>query len=153
MKSLETLLREHPLFHDLSEEMVATLAGCASNVRYAAGQTIFREGEDADRFYVIREGVVALEIFNLERGSIRVQTLEAGQVIGWSWLVPPYKWRFDARCETDVRAFALDAACLRGKCETEPRLGYELLKRLAMLMDRRLQMARRQLLESQSHPL
>ncbi len=150
MKTLETLLCEHPLFQDLEPDMLTTIAGCASNVRFESGKTIFREGEEGNRFYVIREGTVVLEVFHLERGSIPLQRLEAGQVLGWSWLVPPYRWRFDARCETEVRAFALDGACLRGKCTQEPRLGYELLKRFAMLMDQRLQATRKQLVEAQS---
>ncbi len=150
MKSLEGVLGEHPLFQDLPPEVLATVADCASNVRFDAGHVIFREGEDANRFYVLREGAVALEVFNLDRGSIPLQQLEAGQVLGWSWLVPPYKWRFDARCTTQVRAFALDGACLRGKCAQEPRLGYELLKRFAMLLDQRLQATRRQLVEAQT---
>jgi len=153
MKSLETLLGEHPLFSDLEPEMLAEIAGCASNVRFPKGHVIFREGEEANRFYVIREGKVVLEAFHLERGSIPLQTLEEGQVLGWSWLVPPYRWRFDARCETDVRAFALDGACLRGKCAEHPRLGFELLKRFAMLMDQRLQATRRQLIETYSRSL
>lgn len=153
MRTLESLLGEHPLFSDLDPEMLATIAGCASNVRFDAGQVIFREGEEANRFYVIREGTVVLEAFHLERGSIPLQTLEAGQVLGWSWLVAPYRWRFDARCETDVRAFALDGACLRGKCTQEPRLGYELLKRFAMLLEQRLQATRRQLIETQARSI
>lgn len=150
MKTLEMLLAEHPLFSDLEPDMLAELAGCASNVHFDKGHVIFREGEEANRFYVIREGKVVIEVFHLERGSIPLQVLEAGQVLGWSWLVPPYKWRFDARAETEVRAFALDGACLRGKCAQHPRLGYELLKRFAMLMDRRLQATRRQLVETYS---
>lgn len=153
METLEGVLGQHPLFQDLEPEVLSTIAGCASNVRFDSGQVIFREGEDANRFYVVREGTVVLEVFNLELGSIPLQTLEAGQVLGWSWLVPPYKWRFDARCVTDVRAFALDGACLRGKCSQEPRLGYELLKRFAMLLEHRLQATRRQLVEAQTHPI
>jgi CRP-like cAMP-binding protein len=149
METLEGLLAENPLFSDLDAETLSTITGCASNVRFDAGQIIFREGEDAKRFYVLREGTVALEVFHLERGGIPLQHLDAGDVLGWSWLVPPYKWRFDARCVTRVRAFALDGACLRGKCAAEPRLGYELLKRFAMLLDTRLQATRQQLLEGQ----
>lgn len=153
MKTLETLLSEHPLFRDLDPDLLKEVAGCASNAHFQAGRTIFREGEEADRFYVIREGRVVLEAFHLERGNIPLQTLEAGQVLGWSWLVPPYRWRFDARAETDVRAFALDGKCLRGKCAEQPRLGYELLKRFAMLMDQRLQATRRQLVETYGRAL
>ncbi|NUQ71201.1 MAG: cyclic nucleotide-binding domain-containing protein [Chthonomonadales bacterium] len=153
MNTMERTLSEHPFFQDLDDEALKTVAGCASNVRMDPGKILFREGEEADRFYLIREGSVVLEVFNLELGSLPLQTLEAGQVVGWSWLVPPYRWRFDARCVTDVRAFALDGLCLRAKCEADPHLGYELLKRFAMLIDQRLQATRRQLVEAQSRAI
>lgn len=153
MNTMERTLSDHPFFQDLDDESLKTVAGCASNVRMDPGKILFREGEEADRFYLIREGSVVLEVFNLELGSLPLQTLEAGQVVGWSWLVPPYRWRFDARCVTEVRAFALDGLCLRAKCEADPHLGYELLKRFAMLIDQRLQATRRQLVEAQSRAI
>jgi len=150
METLEGLLAENPLFNDLDADTLQTITGCASNVRFDAGQIIFKEGEDAKRFYVLREGTVAIEVFHLESGGIQLQQLEAGDVLGWSWLVPPYKWRFDARCLTRVRAFALDGACLRGKCAQEPRLGYELLQRFARVLESRLQATRQQLVDAQT---
>ncbi len=153
METLESLLTENPMFQDLDEETLQTILGCVSNVRFDAGQFIFKEGEDAKRFYVIREGTVAIEVFHLERGAIPLQHLEAGEIVGWSWLVAPYKWRFDARAVTRVRAFALDGACLRGKCAENPRLGYELLKRFARVLESRLQATRRQLVEAHARTI
>jgi len=122
------------------------LVGCASNVRFDAGQFILREGEEANRFYLLRQGKVALEIYTPERGSITIQTLGAGEILGWSWLVPPYYWRMDARAIELTRAIALDGKCLRGKCESDHDLGYELLKRFSQVMVEHLTSTRLQLL-------
>ena len=146
METLEPLLAEHPFFRDLTPGDIKLFTGCAKNVRFEAGQMIFREGEDADQFYLIREGKVALEVFT-SRGSAPIQTISAGDVLGWSWLIPPYKWRFDARAIEITRAFALDGKCLRGKCDEDPRLGYELLKRIAAVIAERLHATRLQMLD------
>jgi hypothetical protein len=82
---------------------------------------------------------VALEIFAPQREPIVVQTLEAGDVLGWSWLVPPYEWRFHARALETTLAIALDGKCLRTKCEQNHDLGYELMKRVAAVMQKRLE--------------
>jgi CRP-like cAMP-binding protein len=147
METLEPLLVEHSFFRDLPPDYIRLLAGCAKNARFEAGQAIFREGEDADQFYLIRKGRVALEVFTPERGSAPILTLGAGDALGWSWLIPPYKWRFDARAIETTLAFALDGKCLRGKCEEDPRLGYELLKRIAEVIVERLHATRLQMLD------
>jgi CRP-like cAMP-binding protein len=147
MQTLEPILSEHPFFKDMSPEYVQTLVGCASNVRFAAGEMIIREGEQADRFYLIRSGKVSIEIFVTGRGPVTVQTISEGEIVGWSWLVAPYVWRFDARAIELTRAIALDGKCLRGKCDEDPQLGYELLKRFAYVMTERLQATRLQLLD------
>ena len=150
-QSLKRLLQEHPFFRDLEEKYLTLLTECASNVRFNAGTYIFREGEDADKFYLIRFGRVAIEIYSPERGSIILQTLKEGDVLGWSWLFPPYKWHFDARAVELTRAVALDAACLRKKCEEDKLLGYELLKKFSQVIIQRLQSARLQLLDVYGH--
>jgi CRP-like cAMP-binding protein len=147
MQTLEPILAEQPLFRGLTAEDLQLLAGCASNVRFEADQMISREGEPANQFFLIREGKVALEAFIPERGSVIIQTVGAGEVLGWSWLIPPYRWRFDARAVERTRAIALNGQCLRAKCEENPRLGYELLKRVAGVFVERLLSARLQLLD------
>mgnify|MGYP001615923844 CR=1 FL=1 len=146
METLEPILREHPFFAGLTHEHLTLIVGCASNVRFDAGKFIFREGEEANQFYLIRHGKVAVEVYAAERGSITIQTLGEGEVLGWSWLLPPYQWQFDARAVELTRAIALDATCLRKKCEEDHHLGYELLKRFAHLIEDRLQAMRLQLL-------
>jgi CRP-like cAMP-binding protein len=146
METLEPLLAEHPFFRDLTPGDIQLVTGCAKNARFEAGQMIFREGEDADQFYLIRQGKVSLEVFT-PRGPAPIQTISAGDTLGWSWLIPPYKWRFDARAIEMTLAFALDGKCLRGKCDDDPRLGYELLKRIAAIIADRLHATRLQMLD------
>jgi CRP/FNR family transcriptional regulator, cyclic AMP receptor protein len=147
METLEPLLAEHPFFKGLDPRFLELLVGCASNVRFDAGQYIFREGEDANQFYIVRRGHVALEIFAPGRGPLAVQTVGEGDIVGWSWLIPPYHWHSSARAVELTRAFALDAACLRKKCEEDHDLGYELFKRFTPVIVDRLQATRLQLLD------
>jgi CRP/FNR family cyclic AMP-dependent transcriptional regulator len=146
METLERILTEHAFFAGMEKRHLELLVGCASNVRFDAGQFIFREGEEATQFYLIRHGKVALDIFASERGSITIQTLGEGEVLGWSWLLPPYQWQFDARAVELTRALALDGTCLRKKSEEDHDLGYELLKRFAHVIEDRLQATRLQVL-------
>jgi CRP-like cAMP-binding protein len=134
MQTLEPYLTEHPFLKDLEPRLLKILVGCASNVRFNAGQFVFREGEEANNFYIIRHGKISIEIFAAERGSLSIQTIGEGEILGWSWLIPPYRWRFDARAVELTRAIALDGKCLREKCEMDHDLGYELLKRFAHII-------------------
>jgi len=151
METLERILEEHPFFKGLERRYLQLLVGCASNVRFNAGQFIFREGEEANQFYLIRYGRVGLEIFSPNRGPITIQTLREGEVLGWSWLFPPYQWHFDARALELTRAIALDGECLRKKCEEDHNLGYELTKRFAQIIEQRLEFTRLQLLDVYGH--
>jgi CRP-like cAMP-binding protein len=131
----------------MTPEELELLAGCASNVRFEAGDVLFREGDQANTFYVIRHGTVAIEAYGAARGEMTIETVEPGEVLGWSWLFPPYRWHFDARALSQVRATAFDGACLRGKCDDDPGLGYDLMKRFAQVMIERLQWTRLRLLD------
>jgi CRP/FNR family transcriptional regulator, cyclic AMP receptor protein len=147
METIDAVLRDVPVFAGLASEQLTLLAGCASNVHFDEGQVLFREGDSADTFYVVRHGSVALETFVPARGAVTIETLEAGEVVGWSWLFAPYRWHFDGRALSAVRATAFDGACLRGKCEDDPRLGYELMSRFAQVLIERLQWTRLRLLD------
>jgi CRP-like cAMP-binding protein len=146
METPEPLLAEHSFFHGLPPGDLRFIAACAKNVSFKAGEIIFREGEEADQFYLIRQGKVSIEVAT-PRGPAQIQTIGAGDALGWSWLIPPYRWRFDARVIEPTLAFALDGRCLRGKCDDEPRLGYELLKRIAAIITERLRATRLQMLD------
>jgi len=146
-QTLERVLAEHPLLKGCQPHYLQLLVGCASNVRFNAGEVIFRQGEEADLFYLIRQGRVALEIPDAGRGPIIVQTLAAGDVLGWSWAITPYRWHFDARAVELTRAIAFDGKCLREKCEVDHDLGYEVMRRVTRVMEHRLQATRLQLLD------
>ena len=149
--SIEQLLAEQPYFKGLSASQLAAVTGCAKNVRFEAGEPLIREGEDANEFFVIRQGKVALEASALA-GPITIQTLGDGDVVGWSWLVQPHTWRFGAIAMGLTRAISLDGECMRKKCEEDHDLGFELLKRFSFLISERLEATRLQLLDVYSPP-
>jgi len=147
IESLEPIIREHPFFKGMDDRYIKIIVGCAKNERFAAAHVIAHEGEPADRFYLIREGLVALELMVPKRGFTTLQTIGDGDILGWSWLLPPYRWRFGARTVRPTRALAFDGKCLRGKCEEDHDLGYELLKRFASVTAERLEATRLQLMD------
>jgi CRP-like cAMP-binding protein len=147
MKTLDAVLVESPLFTGLPSAYAELIAGCASNVRFRPGEFLFREGGPADTFYLLRRGRVALETFVPSRGACAIETVDAGDVVGWSWLLEPYRWHFDARAVDDVGAVAFDGACLRGKVVDDHELGYELLQRFAQVLVERLDHTRFRLLD------
>jgi len=145
--SLDRFLKEHPFFEGLSEADLELLAGCGKNVVVEPDELVFKQGEPADEFYVVRVGRVVIELPAPHGGSVSVQTVGDGDVLGWSWIFPPYRWQFDARAVERTRIVTLDGKCLRGKCETDTRLGYEMVKRFARVMTDRLQATRLQLID------
>lgn len=152
MRTMEQDLSDFDFFAGLDQATLALLAGCAQNVRFAAGQMAFRAGEPADTFYVIRRGRLALELHSPDRGALTIETLDEGDVVGWSWLIPPNVWVFDGRAVLPTAAIALDGACLRVKCAEDPALAYQLLQRVAHVMYERLQAARIRLLDLYGGP-
>ena len=147
MESLESILAVHPFFKGLEKKYITLVTGCATNVRFDSGKFIFREGEEAHQFYLLRQGKVAVEVYTPNKGHITIETLDEGSILGWSWLIPPYHWHFDARALESTRALALDGKCLRKKCEEDHDFGYEFLKRFAHIMEQRLASTRMQLLD------
>jgi CRP/FNR family transcriptional regulator, cyclic AMP receptor protein len=147
IKTLEPIIRAHPFFQDLADRHIRLIVGCAKNARFDADKVIFREGEEANHFYLIREGLVSVEVVIPSRGTVTVETVNEGEVLGWSWLFPPYRWHFDARTRQPTRALVFDGKCLRAKCEKDHDLGYELLKRFSRVLTERLEATRLQLLD------
>lgn len=146
-KTLEPIIAEHEFFAGFKPEYIKLMTGCALNVRFETGQMIFREGEEANQFYLIRHGDVSVEIHDPRRGALRIETVSNGSILGWSWFVAPYFWHFDARALSLVRAIALDAKCLRQKCDEDHSLGYLLMQRVAHIMVERLHATRVQLMD------
>ena len=147
METLEPLLAEHPFVRGMSPSQIETIAGCASNARFEAGQYLYKDGEEANQFYIIRKGRIAIEAAPPTGNPILIQTYGDGEILGWSWLVPPYRWRFSGKALELTRVLMLDGKCLRGKCEKDHELGYELLKRFADILAGRLDSARLQLID------
>lgn len=147
MENLERILSDHPFFHGVNKGFVALAAGCAMNARFEPGDFIFHEGEAADQFYLVREGRVALQVTAPGRGAATFLTLGAGEVFGVNWLVPPYRWVYDAKALERCRLIAMDAKCLRGKCEADHSLGYDIMKRLMPVLIDRLHETRLQFLD------
>ncbi|MCB1014752.1 MAG: cyclic nucleotide-binding domain-containing protein [Acidimicrobiales bacterium] len=147
MKPIPELLAEHPFFEGLPADDLAALAACGEEVSFGAGEVIFREGTPADRMYVLRAGRVGLEIHALGRPAHLVTTLAAGEILGASWLFPPYQWQFEALALDATTAVALDAGCVRARLDADPALGYVVVQRFAALLVKRLQAARFRLLD------
>jgi CRP/FNR family cyclic AMP-dependent transcriptional regulator len=145
--TLEPIVAGLPLFKGLKPEHIQLISGCAANARYEAGEYLGREGEPADKFWLIRQGSVALEIHAPGRGALTVQTIGEDDAVGWSWLVPPYQMRFDVHAITATRALVFDGKCLRGKFGNDHELGYELMQRFSQVILRRLEAMSLQLLD------
>lgn len=147
MTTIAELMREAPLFADMRSDRLQLLAGCGQNVQFREGETLFREGDAADVFYLLRHGSITLETYVPSRGPITIETLKAGDVVGWSWAFPPYRWHFDSRALSLVRAVQFDAVCLRGKLEEDSALGFDLMSRFAQVLQQRLRWTRMRLLD------
>jgi CRP/FNR family cyclic AMP-dependent transcriptional regulator len=147
MRKLDELLADVPAFAGMDPASLELIAGCGVNRVFQPGELLFREGDPADTFHVVREGTVAIEVYVPPRGPMTIETLHDGDLLGWSWLVPPYRLQFDARALDTVHALTFDGACLRGKCEEDPALGYDLLKRFTAVIVERLQATRLRLLD------
>ena len=153
MRTVEQLLADSPALERLPPEHRATMGGCARLHVFYPGDRLLSEGDAADEFFLIRSGAVAVETEVPGRGAVTLETLGPGEILGWSWLVPPYRNAFGARALDAVHVIALDGACLRGKCERDPALGFDLLKVIATVFVRRLEETRMRLLDLYSGAL
>ena len=151
MQTIEQLLAEAKAFNGMSEEHLSLIAGCAQNTTFKDGEYLMREGDPADTFFVIRHGRVAMEIFVPQRGGVTIETIDDGDLLGWSWLMPPFRQHLDARAVGNVHTVAFDATCLRDKSDTDPVLGYELMRRFIPVIVERLQATRVRLLDVYGH--
>ena len=149
---LEKLLAEHPFFQGMDPEPMAVVAGCAANEKIDADTYIFREGGKADKFYLVRRGTVALEFHVPAHEPVVLATVHEGEIFGWSWMVPPFTWTFDAKATELTRLVSLDAKCLRGKIDNDHSLGYDLLSRFIPVLADRLNAARLQMTDMYGRP-
>ena len=144
--SIRDLLAAQPVLLDLEPADIDLMAGCAHNEVFEAGTFLAREDEPANHFFIVREGKVALEL-QAPTGSLLIETIGSGDLVGWSWLFPPHRWAFDVEAIAMTRAVVIDAACLRDKCDADTAFGYRVMKRFAQVIVDRLQMTRVRLLD------
>jgi CRP-like cAMP-binding protein len=147
METLKPIVAGHPFLRSLPSAYLEVLLGHAQERDFRPGEVIFSEGEVADRFYLIARGKVVLESNAAPRGYLAVQELGDGEVLGWSWLFPPYVWHFQARAVEPTATVAFNGAHLLVQCERNPEFGYDLMKRLAQVLIRRLQATQKQLVK------
>jgi CRP-like cAMP-binding protein len=146
---LEAQVAAHPFFIGMNAHYIRLLSDCAMATRFAKDQVIFRAGETANRFYLIESGKVVLESEPNAGGvPVIIDTISAGDLLGWSWIFPPYIWHFTARAAESTSSIFFYGTILREYCDKDPKLGYELFKRMSEVMIRRLQRARSELLEA-----
>ncbi len=150
-ESLEVQMSSHPFLRGMPPQDLSTLALYAMRTEFASGQLVFRQGDIANRFYLLLSGKVALEALGEDRKPVVIQTIGAGDVLGWSWLFPPYTWRFDARAVEPVQAIFFYGTRLREHCEEDLRFGHEIMCQVAEVAIRRLNAMRARLFELSTH--
>ncbi|MDZ7749696.1 MAG: Crp/Fnr family transcriptional regulator [Halofilum sp. (in: g-proteobacteria)] len=146
------VLARQPFFRDLGGEVIDFLAANATERRLKKGEILFEHGQPADRFWLLRSGRVLIEVPAIEGPSLEVQSLGPDEVAGWSWLIPPYKWAFQARADRASEVIEFDGKAVLERCERDPAFGYAVLKRFSALMSERLEAARRTMMEEWNPP-
>jgi CRP-like cAMP-binding protein len=139
------VLAAQPFLHGMPPAALAALAADATVVTFPQGHRIFEEGGYAGKFWLIRSGRVALDVQVPGEGPVTIETIGMGEVLGWSWLFPPYKWAFAAACAAPVEVIEFDAAAVRARCAADPEIGYELTRRLIRVLASRLTSTRARL--------
>jgi CRP-like cAMP-binding protein len=139
-------LAAHSFLNGLAAEQLERLSGIARQVRFAPGESIFRQRDVADGFFLLRKGSVKLEYEVPGQRQVEIQRIGAGELLGLSWLFPPYKWQFSATAIDAVEADFVPATEVRAQCARDPKLGYELMERIAKVLTERLQATRHKLL-------
>jgi CRP-like cAMP-binding protein len=147
MKTLKEFVAEHPFTEGLNPGYLHLLTDCATFERFGMNQTIFRESFEADHFYLVQSGHVALQTFTQATGLTTIQTVSAGEALGWSWLYPPYRWHFTATAIDPTEAIALNAKKLREEMQENHDFGYAISYRVGRIILDRLQAARMRLLD------
>ncbi|NOT01880.1 MAG: cyclic nucleotide-binding domain-containing protein [Phycisphaerales bacterium] len=147
MTGLKADWASHPIFEGLAPDCIEIFARTAKVEEFEPRDLIFHEGEEADRFYLVLEGTVVIQIFVNERGPVNIETVGCGEVLGWSWLVEPYRWHFDAQATVPTKLIAFNARRVRESFESRPDFGFALMKRFLPVIVQRLQATRLQLLD------
>ena len=147
IKSIKEVISNQPFFKGLDDQYLQLFAGCASNKRFIEGEFLLKENQPSTQFFIIKEGKVVIELFSGNKGTIRIQTLSDGDLVGWTWLFPPYKNQFDAMALTPTKVIAFEGNCLQKKCKDDYKFGYEMLSRVTAVIIERLRNTRLQLID------
>ncbi|MDT8449537.1 MAG: Crp/Fnr family transcriptional regulator [Wenzhouxiangellaceae bacterium] len=150
--SIRKVLADAPVFAGLKDEFIDRLAASAGEIRIDNGTCLFRAGDAAAHFYLLVDGEVSIEIPAVSGPKLQVQRLTPVRVLGWSWLLPPFKWSFNALAETDCTLLEFDGEAVLAACEADPAFGYEVIKRFSALMAERLDAAHRKMMEQWTAP-
>ena len=145
-RTIRELLAAQPVLAGLEPGDLDLMAGCGRLAVMEPGAPLAREGDPAEQFFVVRAGRVALAIHS-PTGPLVVETLEAGDIVGWSWIFPPHRWVYDVEVFERAHLVVIDAGCLRQKCDAEPAFGYRVMKRFAQVVAERLAATRLRLLD------
>ncbi len=146
-QDMKYIVKSQPFFEDITDQHLDVIVRCASNITFKKGHFILTAGEPANTFYIIKCGRVAVEIDAGDKGPINIQTLEGGDILGWSWLIPPYKWQFDALALESTSVLLFDGACLRQEFESNYELGFDVVKRITAVITYRLMNTRMKLMD------
>ena len=149
-KAINQILSDAPVFQDMDAEYIERLASHAVDKKVEEGDCVFRSGDPAKHFYLLVEGKVSIEIPAVSGPTLQVQRLVPVRVLGWSWLLPPYRWSFNGRAEVDSLVLEFDGEAILKDCESDPAYGFEVIKRFSGLMAERLDAAHRKMMEQWS---
>ena len=152
MSSIKDYLSSHAFFSGLNDDFIEFLADSATKMRIKEGESLFKQGERADKFYLLRSGQISIQVPALMGPTLDIQTLGEDQILGWSWLISPYRWSFQARAVEDSEVIEFDGSAILERCEKDPAFGYELFKRFAALMSERLDAARQKMMDQWDPP-
>ena len=151
-QSIEDYLSNHDFFSGMDSSYLKFLSDSATEQQIKAGDVLFQYGKNADKFYLLRKGQVAIQVPALMGPALDIQTLVDDQILGWSWLIPPYRWNFLARALEDSELLEFDGSAVLARCQEDPKFGYELFKRFATLMSERLNAARQKMMDDWNPP-
>ncbi|MCG6889762.1 MAG: cyclic nucleotide-binding domain-containing protein [Gammaproteobacteria bacterium] len=152
MPSIAEYLAIHDFFSGLNDDYIKLLAEFATERQVARGEVLFQQGKPADKFYLVRKGKVSVQVPALVGPALELQVLGEDQILGWSWLIPPYRWNFLARAVEDTEFLEFDGRAILARCEKDPQFGYALFKLFTALMSERLNAARQKMMDQWNPP-
>ena len=151
-QAIEDYLSAHAFFSGMDNSFVRFLSESATELQITNGGVLFQYGKPADKFYLVRKGQVSIQVPAIMGPTLDIQTLGEDQILGWSWLIPPYRWNFQARALEDSDLLEFDGSAILTRCEEDPKFGYDVFKRFATLMSERLDAARQKMMDEWNPP-